>query len=641
MVKREDLIRPPEYYLELDRLLHNRPIIPVARYAKHEVEGNNPFAVSNGPDLIFAEGGTHIDCSPVAYVDLELEGFDKMLRTIIHDGAIGGITDSDPDADMTRASQNKIFYFIGALSHPPKTKEEINNLQILHSEMKNPEVIQKFRSLDHIVQSSDGQLLDRDSSRYIRDLVGLVGELKTIDAIYAFKGTNNNRFKELVEMVEPFVNNPLRLEAKEFYERVYKPFNLTNAFYKAMAFIDNKKILTQDKDDYRRKEDDLSNFYRNSKSIIGALEKTYEEMPYFFRDEIQTMKLLTSFKERIINYTEKLYDFKNLSLDEQVQVNTELWDILCILKNSVDEGLSARIPSIRGKESFIAELGIYQCSSALRTFWENKGYKLTTPIILDKEEMHVDIRNAYPIHLIRQEHYNNEPTELVPNDIISSKEKNIFVITGPNSGGKTTALRTIGLMQLFAQLGMDLPADYAKISIVENLYVHITKGDSSKDATGEYATELQKFDAMIKKTYYSSYHQQDNFENISPFSLILFDQFAHGTDMEEGINVSKLFLKYCSILGARTYFTTHLHSIADSVSEGKLPGGTNIAIETKKVRDNILPTHKMIYGASEKSYGYMQRKEMGITEDDIYKQLRKGIREGTLDPEYMRFDKKK
>jgi DNA mismatch repair ATPase MutS len=249
------------------------------------------------------------------------------------------------------------------------------------------------------------------------------------------------------------------------------------------------------------------------------------------------------------------------------------------------------------------EIGFYLGAANLHKEWIKKGFPLTKPKIIDKKEKRARIINSYNTTLIG---CCKEMPD--PNDIISDKETNLFINTGPNNGGKTTYLRQVGQQYWLAQIGMLLPAKEAELSAVDGIFTSFSGEDNTKDGTGQYLTELRRVSAFTKS---------NNGASTTPYSLLLFDEFANGTDHEESVIRTKIVLDHISRKGITAYFTTHKQEIADYVEDGKLPGSMNLASEIKMNGSSITYTHKILRNNREKSYGSIQAEGMGITTEAL------------------------
>lgn len=291
------------------------------------------------------------------------------------------------------------------------------------------------------------------------------------------------------------------------------------------------------------------------------------------------------------------------------------------------EAINAKMPKVSAR-NLSEELGLMIGTAKVQDSWREKGIPLVRPEILSKEERITDIKNAYNTTLI----YTVEKDNLIPNDILSNPDRNLFVIEGPNNGGKTTYLRHVGQMHWLAQLGMFLPARSAKLSLIDGVYVSFSGGDDTEEGTGQYLTELNRI---------RQFTMPDNGDmHATPYSLILFDEFANGTDNDEAVYRTKIVLDYLSRKGVTAYFTTHKHEIGEYVENGKLSGAVNLAAKVEQNGKGIILTHKIEYDKREKSYGNIIAESAGVTEEGLNSILEKEIHSRLYPIEHTRIQQK-
>ncbi len=301
-------------------------------------------------------------------------------------------------------------------------------------------------------------------------------------------------------------------------------------------------------------------------------------------------------------------------------------------------------------------LGFYVGAANLHKSWVEKGIPVTRPKILEKYEQRARIIGSYNTTLVAGIGKYVDKDSLVPIDIIYDREQNLFIVTGPNNGGKTTYDRQVGQLHGSIQTGMFIPAKEAEVSIIDGIFTSISLGDDTQQGTGQYLTELRRVSefAIHPKPEPPSTHSDEKiygdpddkttpikYKRITPYSLLLFDEFANGTDHEESVERTKILLNHLSELGVTTYFTTHKHEIANLAEEGAFPGALNLAAEVRQEPNNIILTRRILRNAREKSYGYIQAEAMGITKEGLRNTLEEELRLGTYPMEATRLYRKR
>ncbi|MFC1717313.1 hypothetical protein ACFL6S_26880 [Candidatus Poribacteria bacterium] len=212
--------------------------------------------------------------------------------------------------------------------------------------------------------------------------------------------------------------------------------------------------------------------------------------------------------------------------------------------------------------------------------------------------------------------------KVVPNDAYYSPDRNIYVITGPNNGGKTTFARTVGLLCLLAHAGFYVPAASAEISMLDNVFTHFVRSDDLSKGEGRYATELRKVKGI--------------FEEATPYSLVILDEPCSGTSHQEGVEQSMILLKGFHKLGAAVYFVTHMHDVAQRVESGSLRAAANLSVGVSFDTGKPIFDYRVREGASQKSYGMELAESMGLGSEQLDNLIRSRIESGELPPDVTR-----
>jgi len=192
--------------------------------------------------------------------------------------------------------------------------------------------------------------------------------------------------------------------------------------------------------------------------------------------------------------------------------------------------------------------------------------------------------------------------DYVSNDV-NLKEQRLTIITGANSGGKTTYCKTIAQMQLLAQIGCYVPAEEAELGIADRILYQAPMFDSIRDAEGRFGTELKR--------------TKDVFFKATPRSLIILDELAEATTYEEKMEISYVVLDGFNKIGSDTMLVTHNHELARRLQqEGK---SQNLQVEFK----NRKPTYKITPGISKESHAELIAEKVGFSSKDIDSYLKR------------------
>jgi len=299
--------------------------------------------------------------------------------------------------------------------------------------------------------------------------------------------------------------------------------------------------------------------------------------------------------------------------EEYITLRKMTWHWL----NHVEEYLDSKMPKL--DVSFIHESEFYLKMAEATIDLKKQGIFMSRPKYLDKSAKTTEIIQARTLGIPKEK-------DVVPNDIISNADTNIFLITGPNNGGKTTYLKTIGQMYYLAHMGVPLPCKSAQISLIDGIYLIPEDRSKSDDAKeGRYLFDLglmREFVLAGKKDYWD--HKTPL---ISPYSLLLIDEYGNGTDDVEAVNALHDILVHTSKKGTTTYLVSHKHQLAEYISEKSLPGAMNLAATVTNHKGTPHPSYHITRDATELSYGDILRKKIGLNQIDLDRMIYKEIDE--------------
>ncbi len=188
----------------------------------------------------------------------------------------------------------------------------------------------------------------------------------------------------------------------------------------------------------------------------------------------------------------------------------------------------------------------------------------------------------------------------IKNDTFLDEKKNrVSIITGPNMAGKYTYMRQTALIVLMAQIGSFVPADKAKIGIVDRIFTRVGASDDLASGQSTFMVEMNEVANILK--------------NATPNSLLILDEIGRGTSTFDGLSIAWAVVEHVAdtkILGAKTLFATHYHELTEL--EGKLDGVNNYCIAVKENGDDIVFLRKIVPGGADKSYGIQVAKLAGV-----------------------------
>lgn len=209
----------------------------------------------------------------------------------------------------------------------------------------------------------------------------------------------------------------------------------------------------------------------------------------------------------------------------------------------------------------------------------------------------IDIKNGrHPV--IEKQLPPDEP--YIANDIyLDSKIQQIMIITGPNMAGKSALLRQTALITIMAQIGAFVPADSAKIGLVDKVFTRVGASDNISLGESTFMVEMNEAANILN--------------NITPKSLVLFDELGRGTSTYDGISIAWAIVEYIHEhpkANAKTLFATHYHELNEMEKSFKRIKNYNVAV--KEIDNKVIFIRKLLPGGSEHSFGIHVAKMAGM-----------------------------
>lgn len=179
-------------------------------------------------------------------------------------------------------------------------------------------------------------------------------------------------------------------------------------------------------------------------------------------------------------------------------------------------------------------------------------------------------------------------SNFIPNDTNLNDEESLWIITGPNMGGKSTYLRQVAQICIMAQCGMPVPAKQASLPILDRIFTRIGSGDNLAEGKSTFLVEMEETATICTQATHNS--------------LVILDEVGRGTSTFDGIAIAQAIVEYISQkIHARCLFATHYHELTKL--EEHLSGITNYYMSCKKNNNSIIFLHKIIKGSSSGSFG--------------------------------------
>ena len=279
--------------------------------------------------------------------------------------------------------------------------------------------------------------------------------------------------------------------------------------------------------------------------------------------------------ERYITQELKEYEEKILGAEDKIlSIENRLF-------NQLLTDLQQIIPAVQRNATLIAEM---DCLLSFAKSAEEHHY--VRPIIDDSDV--IDIRQGrHPViedQMGFGEHY-------VPNDIkLDTTQQQIMMITGPNMAGKSALLRQTALIVLMAQIGSFVPAESARIGMVDKIFTRVGASDNISLGESTFMVEMTEASNILN--------------NVTPRSLVLFDELGRGTSTYDGISIAWAIVEYLHEhpkARARTLFATHYHELNDM--EQSFSRIRNYHVSVREADNRVIFMRKLVRGGSEHSFG--------------------------------------
>lgn len=304
----------------------------------------------------------------------------------------------------------------------------------------------------------------------------------------------------------------------------------------------------------------------------------YLEVRNTFKDKVPEnwiRKQTLAQAERYITPELKEYEEKILGADEKIlALETQLYMELI-------QDMQEFIPQIQINANLIAHL---DCLLSFMKVSQMQRY--VRPIVDDSEVIDI-LQGRHPVietQLPIGEQY-------VPNDVLLDTERQqIMMITGPNMAGKSALLRQTALIVLLAQIGCFVPAERARIGMVDKIFTRVGASDNISLGESTFMVEMTEASNILN--------------NVTPRSLVLFDELGRGTSTYDGISIAWAIVEYLhehSRAQARTLFATHYHELNEM--EKNFPRIKNFNVSVKEMDGKIIFVRKLEKGGSEHSFG--------------------------------------
>lgn len=355
----------------------------------------------------------------------------------------------------------------------------------------------------------------------------------------------------------------------------------------------------------------------NASSKLASIRRESKKLEQNIRDKLNSIIHSSTYSkyimEPIVTIRENRYVIP-IKEEYRAQVKGFIHDVSSSGSTVFIEPLSVfelnnEIANLKVEEEIEIEKILAQLSGRLYEYtqlFKSNIYILgDLDVIFAKALYSIDIDGVFPainddkyINLVSARHPLIDKNIVVPIDISIGKDYSALVITGPNTGGKTVALKTTGLLLLMAYSGIFIPAkESSSIYVFDNIFVDIGDEQSIQENLSTFSSHISYIVEITK--------------NVTAESLVLLDELGSGTDPIEGANLAISILKYLFDLGAISISTTHYQELKNYCLTTK--GFQNASFEFDI--DNLKPTYKLLIGIPGKSNAFAISKKLGLNDN--------------------------
>lgn len=294
-------------------------------------------------------------------------------------------------------------------------------------------------------------------------------------------------------------------------------------------------------------------------------------------------KQTTKNSERYI--TPEMKECELIITSAEARINEEEYRVFCALRDKVEASRN----ELQGMANAVATADVFYSLAAAA-----REYNYVCPEI--SEDSGIEIKGGFHPVIVAA----NADLKFVPNDIALSPEAvRLMLITGPNMAGKSTYLRQTGLIVLMAQVGSFVPADFAKIGIVDKIFTRVGASDRLSRGLSTFMVEMMETANILR--------------NATPKSLVLLDEIGRGTSTFDGLSIAWAILEALHDepgIAALTLFATHYHELT-SLAES-LEHAANFQVGAREEGDRLVFLHKVVEGACDSSYGIHVAEMAGV-----------------------------
>ena len=365
----------------------------------------------------------------------------------------------------------------------------------------------------------------------------------------------------------------IRAALREAHERVLRQLNRLIHSAESAGYL-QEPIITQ----------------RNGRYVIPLKAEFKGRIPGIIHD--QSASGATLFIEPLTT-VELNNEWRELQLAEQAEIRRILANLSLLIAQEA--------PFIERTVGILAELDLIFAKAKYA-----QDLRAVSPELVPFEKPHPVAGDPHVIHpgsvlvLPRARHPLLDPQTVVPIDVRIGPDYFVLVITGPNTGGKTVALKTVGLLAAMAQAGMAIPAaEGARLSVFDGIYADIGDEQSIEQSLSTFSSHMNNIVDILRRA--------------TSHSLVVLDELGAGTDPEEGFALAQAILSHLVARSITTFATTHYSEL--KIYAHSAPGVQNASVEFDP--ETLRPTYELTIGLPGRSNALAIARRLGLDESII------------------------
>jgi len=345
--------------------------------------------------------------------------------------------------------------------------------------------------------------------------------------------------------------------------------------------------------------------FRNGRRVLSVPAEHKRKVRGIIHDESTTGRTAFIEPEEIISINNDIFE---LEVEERREIYNILKELSAILRPYA--------PAMRDYQELMIKIDVIQAKARL-------SYRIGGELPQLKSKPFIKIKTGYhPLLLLKNKQQNKKT---IPFDLVFYKENRVLMLSGPNAGGKSITLKSVGLLQLMLQSGLLIPVEpISEMGIFDGIFADIGDQQSIEDDLSTYSSRLRNARIFLDKA--------------TSKSLILIDEFGSGTDPVIGGAIAESILKSLNDRKVHGVITTHYSNL--KLYAHKTPGVVNGSMTFDK--DTLSPTYQLKVGRPGSSYAYEIAQKVGLHKEVLeYAKKKTGKKEKAVDQLLVDLQKEK